>query len=82
MGPSRSVPQQTTTAPVLGTATHYVDLDQELPVADLKPPTVVPAQPTVDLDQYHWLSTTAKGEREKAIDVGLARYKLATKSFQ
>jgi hypothetical protein len=85
MGPSPSVPQQAILAPVLGTAIHPVDLDQstldlELPAADPELPTVVPEQPTVDLDQYRWLFTTAKGERERAIDVGLARYKLATKS--
>jgi hypothetical protein len=86
MGPSRSAPQQTTPVLVIGTATHPVDLDQstldqKLPVEDLEPPTIVPEQPTVDLDQYRWPFTTAKGERERDIDVGLARYKLATQTF-
>jgi hypothetical protein len=60
MGPSLGVPQQPNLAPVIGTATHPVDLDHS--AADPEQPTIVPEQPTVDLDQYHWLFTTAMGE--------------------
>jgi hypothetical protein len=79
MGPSLSVLQQPIPAPVLGTATQPVDLDQstldqEHPDADQEPPTVVPEQPTVDFNQYRWLFTAAKGEREAAVDVGLRKY--------
>jgi hypothetical protein len=75
MGLSLSVLQQPIPAPVLGTATHPVDLDQstldqKYPNADQEPPPVVPEQPTVDLNQYCWLFTAAKGEKEAAVDVG------------
>jgi hypothetical protein len=43
---------------------------------------MVTEQPRVDLDQYRWLFTTAKGESQSALDVGCRRYKLATEAFQ
>jgi hypothetical protein len=87
MGPFLSVFHQPIPGPVLGTATYLVDLDQstldqKYPDADQEPPTVVPEQPTVDLNQYRWLFTAAKGEKEAAVNVGLTKYKLALESFR
>jgi hypothetical protein len=57
-------------------------MDLEHSAADLEQLTVVPEQPTVELDQYRWLFATVKGERDAAIHMGLARYKSASQSFQ
>jgi hypothetical protein len=56
-------------------------VDLEHSAADLEELTIVPKQPTVDLDQYRWLFTTAKKERGEADNVGLTGYKSASESF-
>jgi hypothetical protein len=43
---------------------------------------VVPEQPRVDLNQYFWLFTASKGEREAAVHVGFAKYKQALEAFR
>jgi hypothetical protein len=97
MGLPLSVLQQPIPASVLGTATHPAvldrsldqehpgadqsTLDQEYPDADQEPLPVVPEQPRMDLNQYHWLFTAAKGESWSAIEVGRRQYQLATEAF-
>jgi hypothetical protein len=66
MVPSPSIHYRPILAPGTGTPSHPLDLEQ----------------PSVDLDQYHWLFAKGKGEVRVAVDVGLTRFQAATKSFR
>jgi hypothetical protein len=86
-GPSLAVPQQPTRVPVTGTATNPVDLDSTTldpkhAAAGSRLLTLGTEQWVVDLNQYEWLFSPAKGEKELTIVAGLARYKAASDSFR
>lgn len=84
LSPSLGVSQQPTFAPVGGTATYPLALDQSVlgqQDSDREPPPMVP-DPDVKFYLYNWLFTASKADRKGGIDAGLTRYQRAAEAYR